>query len=153
MRIGELASRAGVSVQTIRYYEREGLIRQPVRGANNYREYRDDDVEQLAFIRQCRGLDMALEEIRTLLAFRDDPGASCETVNELLRTHLGHVQHRINELRSLEAQLARLQSLCQSPRRGDECGILEGLSDGTVPASGLDGNWLVGLARWRADGG
>lgn len=86
------------------------------------------------FIRYCRQLDMALEEIRTLLAFRRNPGDDCGTVNALLGEHLGHVQARIRELIELESELKTLQSRCQVARPAKECGILQGLAD--EPASG-----------------
>jgi len=71
MKIGELAQRTNTPVETIRYYEREGLLAEPVRSEANYRVYEDAHAQRLSFIRHCRGLDMTLEEIRVLLRFKD----------------------------------------------------------------------------------
>ena len=84
MRIGDLAESTGTAVETIRFYEREGLIPAARRAENNYRVYTDAHVERLAFIRHCRNLDMTLDEIRTLLRFKDAPTRNCGDVNALL---------------------------------------------------------------------
>jgi Cd(II)/Pb(II)-responsive transcriptional regulator len=84
LRIGELAKRTNCQIETIRYYEREGLLHAPERTDGNYRLYQDAHVERLRFIRQCRSLDMALDEIRTLLRFCDAPEKNCGEVNGLL---------------------------------------------------------------------
>ena len=83
LKIGELAKRTGCLVETIRYYEREGLLLEPARSEGNYRLYTDIHVERLQFIRHCRVLDMTLEEIRNLLRFRDAPDENCREVNAL----------------------------------------------------------------------
>ncbi|MEO6744567.1 MAG: Cd(II)/Pb(II)-responsive transcriptional regulator [Caldimonas sp.] len=127
MKIGELALATGTPVESVRFYEREGLLPEPARTAGNYRVYEGSDVERLAFIRHCRSLDMALDEIRTLLRFKDAPVDNCSDVNELLDEHIGHVAARIAELRSLEAQLKQLRAQC-SASSGAACGILEELS-------------------------
>lgn len=142
MRIGELSRATGTPVETIRYYEREGLVAAPARSEGNYRDYRDDDVERLAFIRHCRALDMALPEIRELLRRRDDPDpeADCGDVNALLDAHIGHVAERIRELRALERQLKALRARCTVPRATGDCGILQALAqeppDGPAPPRG-----------------
>ena len=133
MKIGELARATGTPVETIRYYEREGLVTPPARTEGNYRVYRADDVERLAFIRHCRALDMALPEIRELLRWRDRPDADCGDVNALLDEHIGHVTARIRELRALERQLRALRARCPAPTAAADCGILQGLA--TVPDS------------------
>lgn len=95
MKIGELAKRTGCPVETIRYYEREGLLPEPARSEGNYRQYTLAHVERLSFIRHCRSLDMTQEEIRTLLALRDRPEADCGTANRLIDEHLHHVEVRM----------------------------------------------------------
>src|SRR6266436_257726 len=102
LKIGELAKRTSCPVETIRYYEREGLLREPARSEGNYRLYTDIHVERLQFIRHCRSLDMTLEEIRNLLKFRDAPDENCGEVNALLDEHIEHVSSRIKELRFLQ---------------------------------------------------
>lgn len=102
MKIGELASATDTRVETIRFYEREGLLPAPKRSTANYRVYTSAHAERLAFIRNCRNLDMALGEVRELLRFKDAPGKDCANVNALLEEHIGHVSQRIRELRVLE---------------------------------------------------
>jgi Cd(II)/Pb(II)-responsive transcriptional regulator len=133
MKISELAQATGTPVDTIRYYEREGLLPAPARGANNYRVYGPAHAERLAFIRQGRGLDMSLAEIRTLLAWRDRPDADCQAVNALLDEHIGHIATRIRELRALERQLKALRAQCREISDTAHCGILSGLAQ---PATG-----------------
>jgi Cd(II)/Pb(II)-responsive transcriptional regulator len=127
MRIGNLAEATGTAVETIRFYEREGLIPAAQRADNNYREYTAAHAERLAFIRHCRNLDMTLDEIRSLLRFKDSPSEDCGQVNALLDEHIGHVAHRIRELRALQTQLKALRAQCSTPHAIDECGILNGL--------------------------
>jgi len=128
MKIGELARAARAQVETIRYYEREGLLPPAPRSDGNYRIYGPVHVERLAFIRHCRSLDMTLGEIRVLLRFKDAPQAECGEVNALLDEHIGHVAKRIRELRQLERQLKALRGQCRTPRDAAHCGILNELS-------------------------
>ena len=88
------------------------LLPAPRRTENNYRLYGEEHIERLTFIRHCRSLDMALEEIRSLLRFKETPQENCEGVNELLEAHIGHVAERIRELKSLEKQLKTLRAQC-----------------------------------------
>ena len=127
LKIGELADRARCQVETIRYYEKEGLLPPPQRSEGNYRLYNDAHADRLAFIRHCRSLDMTLDEIRALLALRDHPLASCEQVNTLLDQHISHVVERIAELKSLEKQLRKLRCLCNQAQTTEQCGILNEL--------------------------
>ncbi len=128
MKIGALASTTGCQVQTIRYYEQQGLLAEPARTGANYRLYDDAHVERLRFIRHCRSLDMSLDEIRVLLRFRDAPAENCARVNELLDEHVGHVARRIAELQALERQLKELRGLCSIARPVTDCGIMRGLT-------------------------
>ncbi len=127
MRIGDLAESTGTPVETIRFYEREGLIPVAQRADNNYRMYTAAHAERLAFIRQCRNLDMTLDEIRTLLRLRDAPLQNCGEVNTLLDEHIGHVSHRIGELRTLQKDLQALRARCATPHAIEQCGILNEL--------------------------
>jgi Cd(II)/Pb(II)-responsive transcriptional regulator len=128
MTIGELARRSGCGIETIRYYEHEGLLPRPGRTSGNFRWYGQDHAELLSFIRRCRALDMALNEIRILLRFRASPDENCREVNAILDTHMGHVEERIAELQSLEGQLKALRDKCSTTRSAEHCGILQGLS-------------------------
>ncbi|AMO22429.1 Cd(II)/Pb(II)-responsive transcriptional regulator [Ramlibacter solisilvae] len=128
MKIGELATAADTPVETIRYYEREGLLPPAARTTSNYRSYEARHVERLQFIRYCRGLDMSLEEVRVLLRFKDAPLERCGDVNQVLDEHIGHVSRRIRELKALEKELKQLRARCLDEREARDCGILEGLA-------------------------
>jgi Cd(II)/Pb(II)-responsive transcriptional regulator len=128
MKIGELASATQTPVETIRYYEREGLLPAAPRSDGNYRIHGPEHVERLAFIRHCRALDMTLDEIRVLLGVKDAAGEDCGDVNALLDAHIGHVAARIRGLRQLERQLKALREQCTGVHDAAHCGILTGLA-------------------------
>lgn len=128
MKIGELARVTNTQVETIRYYEREGLLPATARSEGNYRIYGEAHAERLSFIRHCRSLDMTLDEIRVLLRFKDAPADNCGEVNALLDEHIGHVAERMRELRQLERQLKGLRELCREAQDAAHCGILAELS-------------------------
>lgn len=127
MRIGELARRAGVDVQTVRFYEREGLLEAPARTGSGYRAYGPEQLERLNFVRHCRSLDMPLAEIRRLIELSTNKAVSCDEVNALVQAHLGRVQAKRRSLEELERQLAALNAQCASGHRVADCGILEEL--------------------------
>ena len=129
LKIGELATRTGCPVETIRYYEHEGLLPAPVRSNGNYRLYGKAHVERLSFIRHCRSLDMTLDEIRTLLRFRDSPQENCDGANQLLDQHIGHVAARIADLNMLARQLKSLRRQCGEAKAARDCGILNRLGE------------------------
>jgi DNA-binding transcriptional MerR regulator len=124
-RIGEAAQRSGVSAANIRYYEREGLLKLQARAGNDYRLYSEADIHRLRFIRQCRALDMSLDEVRTLLALELNSKADCATASTALDAHLGHVRQRLAELRVLERDLLALRKRCDGS--DDHCHIIEAL--------------------------
>lgn len=132
MKIGELAKQAGCPVETIRYYEKEGLLSPSCRTESNYRTYSDLHLERLLFIRNCRSLDMSHEEIRLLLAWRDNPAQHCGEVNDLVDEHIRHVSTRIQALLTLEAQLKALRQRCTPGPEQDHCKILDGLSQSSA---------------------
>ena len=125
MRIGELAQTSGTPIETIRFYEREGLLPAAARTEGNYRIYTPQHAVRLGFIRQCRSLDMTLDEVRVLLRFKDQPLADCGEVNSLLDEHIGHVAERIKALRALEKELRALRAACPVPHAAADCGILQ----------------------------
>jgi Cd(II)/Pb(II)-responsive transcriptional regulator len=141
MRIGELAQMTGVDVETIRYYEKAGLVPPPAREANSYRIYGPQHMERLAFIRHCRALDMSLAEIKRLLDFIAQPEADCGDIDRLIDEQLVRVRARLKSMRALEQQLAVLRSRCESGYQAAECGILHELVAlarlGPEPASTL----------------
>ena len=124
MKIGELAGEAGCDVQTVRFYEREGLLDEPVREESGYRRYDERALEKLRFLRHCRSLDMPLSEVRQLLAFAAQPEQSCGQVNELLDRHIDLVKQRLSALKALEKQLVALRRTCDGDT-SHPCAILE----------------------------
>ena len=128
MKIGELALVAQCTVETVRYYEKAGLLPSPARSEGNFRVYGPAHVERLRFIRNCRALDMSQDEIRTLLALADSPAQGCGPINAVFDQHLTHVEERIRELTHLREQLATLRQQCTSEQPMDACGILQGLA-------------------------
>ena len=128
MQIGELAAASGCQVETIRYYEREGLLPAPARTAGNYRMYKAEHLERLAFIRHCRAMDMTLAEVRTLLHFKDVPDDNCSEVDRLLDVHIGKIGARLAELKALQEQMIALRARCTENLEARHCGILQGLA-------------------------
>lgn len=124
MKIGELATQAGCDVQTVRFYEREGLLEEPEREASGYRRYAERHLKRLQFIRHCRSLDIPLPEIRDLLNFAAAPEQSCAHVDALLDEHIDRVQLRLKALRTLEKQLVALRARCDGDP-SHSCAILE----------------------------
>jgi Cd(II)/Pb(II)-responsive transcriptional regulator len=129
MRIGELAKRAGCGADTVRYYEREGLLPPPGRSEGNYRLYDAGHLARLVFVRNCRALEMSLGEIRLLLQVKDGGGADCSGVAALLDAHIGHVDERIARLSALREQLGLLRERCCGVTPVADCGILQGLAE------------------------
>ncbi|HTN34509.1 MAG TPA: Cd(II)/Pb(II)-responsive transcriptional regulator [Marinobacter sp.] len=128
MKIGEISRHSSVPVETIRYYEKIGLLPKPDRDASGYRSYRNAHLDRLLFIKRCRNLDMAQEEIRELIRLSEHPEADCHDVDALLARHLKHVRDRLKELTNLERTLQQLQKACSDAGTVQDCGILGGLS-------------------------
>lgn len=124
MKIGELAKRSGCSIQTIRYYEKEGLISAPERTEGNFRLYNSVVLEKLSFIKNCRALDLTLSEIKHLVSLQNSPETPCEAVNEMIDTHLLVVESRIEDLQKLHGDLKQLRLKCGNARSVDQCGVL-----------------------------
>ena len=124
MKIGELAARGGCDVQTVRFYEREGLLDAPERETSGYRRYADRHLKRLQFIRHCRSLDIPLPEVRELLKFAGRPEQSCAHVDALLDEHIQRVRQRLAALRTLQKQLLALRGRCDGDP-SHSCAILE----------------------------
>lgn len=135
MRIGELAKQTGCDVETVRYYEKAGLLPEPSRSDSGYRQYMASHLERLQFIRHCRSLQMGLPDIRVLLELQAQPTTGCQGVNDLLDHHIELIRVQMQKLQSLEQQLMRLRHQCEEPHLVQECGILQNLNEG---ASGTD---------------
>ncbi|MBF0109122.1 MAG: Cd(II)/Pb(II)-responsive transcriptional regulator [Magnetococcales bacterium] len=127
MRIGELAKRVGCDVETVRYYEREGLLAKPERESSGYRCYGAVHLENLQFLRHCRSLGMKLAEIRQLLDFRRHPEGDCTGVNSLLDLQITRVEQQIEAMNTLKKQLILLRGECEQRQTNRACGILRSL--------------------------
>jgi len=111
--IGEASRRSGVSVETIRYYEREGIVPKPSRAANGRRVYSGAEIAQLRFIKRCRELGFGIADAKTLLALSEGADSDCGKVHEVGATHLAGVRRKISELERLEAALEELVANCR----------------------------------------
>lgn len=131
LKIGELAAAGGCLVETVRYYEREGLLPAPTRSAGNYRQYGAEHLARLTFIRHCRSLDMSLIDVRRLLHFKDAPDENCGEVNLLLDMHIARIAERMKDLDALQMQMVALRSHCDQAQAAKDCGILHGLTRAT----------------------
>lgn len=127
MRIGELGLAAGVEVETIRYYEKTGLLPAPARRPNGYRAYGPLHIERLAFIRHCRALDISLADIRRLLDFVEHPENDCRDIDLLIDAQLARVRARLQSMQALERQLTALRGRCGASHLAGDCGILHEL--------------------------
>lgn len=126
MKVAEAAGRSGLPAKTLRYYEDIGLIT-PQRSANGYRDYDEGDVVQLLFIRRARQMGFAIADCRQLLSLFEDEGRESADVKSIAARHLEHIDARINEMKALRSNLARLVEACHGDERAD-CPILDGLS-------------------------
>ena len=128
MRIGELARLSDCDVETIRFYEREGLLAAPAREANGYRSYTEAHLVQLNFIRHCRSLGIGLPEVRILRSFQARPELACEEINQLIDRQIGRIHQQVETLRLLERQLHALRDTCHATQSASKCGILRNLA-------------------------
>jgi Cu(I)-responsive transcriptional regulator len=126
--IGALGKAAAVKVETIRYYERIGLLAPPIRTASGYRLYGPEHVQRLAFIRHSRELGFHLDAIRELLALSDDPDRSCAEADRIARVHLREVEGRLASLQALRSELKRMIGQCSRNRIAD-CRVIGVLAD------------------------
>ena len=128
MKIGELSRATGTNIETIRYYERIGLLPAPGRTAANYRSYGDAHRARLAFVRHSRDLGFTIEEIRSLLDLSDNPTRECDEADRIATRHLEQVQEKIAQLSLLRDELARIIGRCRGGIAAD-CRVIEALSD------------------------
>lgn len=127
MQIGALAKAVGCEVETIRFYEKEGLMPAPERSEAGYRRYSPAHLEQLKFVVHCRSLDMSLAEIRRLLQLKSNPDVECGEINALIDRHIRALHRKITDLALLEQQLVVLREHCHDALSVRECGIMKGL--------------------------
>ncbi len=125
--IGELGRLTGTKAETIRYYERIGLLAPPKRTAGNYRAYGSEHLNRLSFIRRSRDLGFSLDQVRALLDLSDDRDRPCEAVDAIAKAHLAEVDRKIADLKALRRELNSMVNQCRCGTVAD-CRIIEALS-------------------------
>ena len=126
--VGQMSKAAQTKTVTIRYYEQQGLLREPPRTPGGYRIYDETDLDRLLFIRRSRHLGFSIESVRELLELADQTDSSCADVNAKVAQHLADVRERLEQLHSLEEELQRLSLSCQEEGSIKDCQIVEALS-------------------------
>lgn len=129
MTIGQLAERAGVGIETVRFYERSGLIEEPPRRASGYRQFPEESVGRLQFIRRAKSLGFSLKEVRQLLEVRVDSSCPCTEVEQRLEAKLVEIDAKIRDLRAMKQALVELASSCKQQPSPSDCPVLESWSE------------------------
>ncbi|MHC4879943.1 MAG: MerR family transcriptional regulator [Planctomycetota bacterium] len=125
--IGQLAKRAGVGVETVRFYEREGLLVEPQRRQSGYRQYQSDTVDRLLFIRRAKELGFTLKEIKELLSLRVDEEKTCADVRQQAEAKIADIEDRIRSLQRMKRALVKVTKQCSGSGPTSECPILESI--------------------------
>ena len=125
--IGQVAKQTGIGIETIRFYERKGLIDEPPRRESGYRQYTDDVIRQLTFIQQAKTLGFSLNEIQELLSLRSQPGVSSREIKQMAETKLDDIEQKIKMLKRMQKSLKNLVDQCPGVGPTDECPIIEAL--------------------------
>jgi MerR family mercuric resistance operon transcriptional regulator len=127
--IGQVARQAGVAVDTVRFYERRGLLKEPARKESGYRQYTEDVVDRLRFIRRAKDLGFSLKEIAELLALRVDATTTCAEVKDLAAAKIADIEAKIRSLGRVKAALRKVANRCRGCGPTSECPILEALEE------------------------
>jgi MerR family copper efflux transcriptional regulator len=130
--IGQLAKEAGVGIETIRFYEKEGLLEEPLRRTSGYREYSQEAVKRLLFIRRAKLLGFSLKEIQELLVLLGTPSTTCREIKEQAKTKVVSIEAKIKDLEQLKAALVELTGACSGSGPLELCPILEALETSDV---------------------
>lgn len=125
--IGQIAKESGISVETIRYYEKEGLLEKPQRRESGYRQYNGDAIDRLFFIQQAKELGFSLKEIDELLSIKSDTNTVCNDVKHLAEDKLNDIGNKIKILRRMEKSLKKLVDACPGEAPISDCPILDSL--------------------------
>ncbi|MEL0108338.1 MAG: helix-turn-helix domain-containing protein [Rhodospirillaceae bacterium] len=125
--IGELSKRTGCNIETIRFYEKIGILPSPPRTAGGHRVYGEDHLKRLTFVRRCRDLGFTLDEVRTFLELVDGQDYTCAQIEQITLEHLREVRQKISDLKKLERVLKEMASQC-SGGTVPECPIIDALS-------------------------
>ncbi len=125
--IGQVARRAGVGVETVRFYEREGLLEEPPRRVSGYRQYSEQVVTRIHFIKRAKLLGFSLKEITELLLLRVDAQTSCEVVKQRAEAKIAEVERKLIELQRMRQALLQVASLCTGQGPASACPMLDAL--------------------------
>ncbi len=136
MKIGEVAKKAGVNVQTVRFYERKGLIAVPPRTASGYRQYTGETVRRIRFIKHAQEIGFTLREIDELLSLRVDPHTTCGDIQRHALEKVRDIEQRLANLARMKKALVTLAHQCGTDRALSDCPILDALDEHTAEASG-----------------
>jgi DNA-binding transcriptional MerR regulator len=129
MRTGEVAEQAGVNVQTLRYYERRGLLPEPSRRESGYRVYGPDAVRTVRFIKRAQQLGFDLSDAESLLVLAAGGPESCDAARELADEKIAELDRRIGDLIAMRESLGRLAATCAKPRAERECPLLQSIQE------------------------
>ena len=135
MRSSEVATKAQVNVQTLRYYERRGLLAEPQRTSSGYRVYTPDALQVVRFVKRAQQLGFTLDDIEDLLHLADGGPDSCQEAKAMARSRIADLQRRIDELAGMRDALARLVDTCDQPRRKRDCPILHDIQTAATTTS------------------
>ena len=128
--IGQLARNGGVGVETVRFYERKGLLAEPDRRPSGYRQYNEDVVDRLRFIKRAKELGFTLSEIKELLSLRLDPTTTCADVKSRTEEKITDIEAKIRTLQRMKRALVKVTKACSGSGGTSECPILEALEKG-----------------------
>ncbi len=125
--IGQVAHRAGLGVETVRFYERRGLIEEPPRKESGYRQYPEDVVARLRFIRRAKELGFSLKEIAELFSLRVDPDTTCADIKRQAEAKITTMDEKISSMQGIQRALTQLAASCSGTGPAGDCPILETL--------------------------
>jgi Hg(II)-responsive transcriptional regulator len=125
--IGQVARRSGVGIETVRFYEREGLLAKPPRTSSGYRQFDEEVIARLSFIQRTKELGFTLNEIKELLSLRVDKERSCDDVRVCAEAKISDIESKINSLQQMKKALVRLTHDCNARGSDSECPILDAL--------------------------
>src|SRR5262245_15337371 len=125
--IGALSEQTGANIETIRYYERVGILPKPPRSSGGHRLYANEHKQRLVFIRRARHLGFSLQQVRELLGLTGDPGLACAKVKIITEQHISDIRKRVQDLKRLERVLCDMVAECRDDKAGD-CPILDALA-------------------------
>ena len=129
LRIGEVAQRVGCTVETVRLYERKGLLAEPARKPSGYRLYEEEDIARLRFIRKAKGLGFTLKEIKEILSLRPDPVETCPDMYRFATLKIMDIERKIQALQGMKKVLGKLAGACKGRGKTGKCPILVALEE------------------------